>query len=206
MNVDPVLVALIRVRRESRDLEYKGSSGREPYVWGVDRIKARIARTAMAMANIGGGAIVIGMDQVGSDTWEANGVSLEVDRSYEQDQVQQYINGRADPYVKLAVLHLQLENQRFVVIQVEGFDELPVVCTTPASGVLRQGAIYTRSYAKNATVEIQSQSEMRELLDRAIEVGVRKRLRPFDEILARGIAMSQSDIASRLFEKQGDAL
>jgi len=163
--------------REERNLEYKGTRGPEPFAWGPDSVNAKIARTAMGMANIGGGTIVIGMDQAGPDRWEPNGVDDVVDASYQQDRVQQYMNRRADPYVEMTLYHHDLDGVRFVIIEIAGFGELPVVCTG-GSGVLRQGAVYTRSFSKHETVEIQSQSEMRELLDRAIEVGVENRLRP----------------------------
>lgn len=124
----------------------------------------------MAMANIGGGSIVIGMDQIGPDEWVANGVAAQVDTSYEQDRVQQYVNRRADPFVEMFVSHITVDQRPFVIIQISGFDELPVVCTDPVERILRQAAIYTRPREKHETAEIRSQSEMRELLDRAIRV------------------------------------
>jgi predicted HTH transcriptional regulator len=194
---DPALIDLIQHRREERNIEYKGSNaknpGADPFAWGPDAVNAKIARTAIAMANIGGGAIVIGMDQVGPDEWEASGVSPEVATSYQQDRLQQYVNQRADPYVELTVRKPELGGKTFVVIQVTGFTEMPVVCTG-GSGELRQGAVYTRSRTKHETVVVQSQTEMRELLDRAIAVGVEKQLRPLvdalRQIMERGVSAS----------------
>ena len=64
---DAALASLILRGREDRNLEYKGTRGVDPFAWGPARVNATIARTAMAMANIGGGSIVIGMDQVRPD-------------------------------------------------------------------------------------------------------------------------------------------
>ena len=104
---DPALLDLILRGHEERSIEYKGSNSHnplaEPFAWNLDVVRAKVARTAMAMANIGGGAIVIGMDEVTRDHWEANGVVAEVAASYTQDAVQQYINQRADPYVTITV-------------------------------------------------------------------------------------------------------
>jgi predicted HTH transcriptional regulator len=171
------LTELVTRGREDRSLEYKGTRGREPFAWGPDTVNAKIARTAMAMANIGGGAIVVGMDQTGPDSWEPNGIDEATDRTYQQDRVQQYVNRRASPYVELVLHHFSLEGRRFVIIEVAAFRELPIVCRA-GSGSLRQGATYTRSFEKHETVEIQSESEMREMLDRAIAVGIEKWLRP----------------------------
>src|SRR5215210_976755 len=106
---DSRLRELITQGREARNREYKGTRGREPFAWGPDTVNAKIARTAMAMANIGGGAIVVGMDQTGPDSWEPNGIDEATDRTYQQDRVQQYVNRRASPYVELVVHHFSLE-------------------------------------------------------------------------------------------------
>ncbi|HLZ71356.1 MAG TPA: ATP-binding protein [Dehalococcoidia bacterium] len=198
---DPALLDLILHAREERNIEYKGSSGQEPFAWGVDAVNSRIARTTMAMANIGGGSIVIGMDQVAPDAWEPNGVSDEVDASYQQDRVQEYVNGRADPFVELAVRHVGWEERRFVIVQVNGFRELPLVCTRNGMH-LREAAIYTRTYARHESAEIRTQSEMRELLDRAIAVGVEQRLQPIIAAL-RGLISPQTQPSdAKRFEQQ----
>ncbi|MHB8576085.1 MAG: ATP-binding protein [Dehalococcoidia bacterium] len=186
------------------NIEYKGSSGTESFEWGRDSARSKIARTVMAMANIGGGSIVIGMDQIGADRWQANGVRADVDAGYQQDSVQQYINQRADPYVELAVRHVDYGGRRFIVIQVSGFAELPVVCTRNGAEI-REAAIYTRSFEKHESAEIRTQSEMRELLDRAIEVGVQQRLRPIIEAMRETLTASPpaSDIA-RFEGQRGD--
>lgn len=173
---------LINQGRESRDREYKGASGQDPYAWDSYHVRASIARTCMGMANIGGGSIVIGMDEIAADRWEPNGIDEEVDLGYRQDPVQQFVNQHADPFVELTVNHLIHDGKRFVIIEVLGFRELPVVCTQ-GSRPLSQGAVYTRSHVRRETVVVQSQLEMREMLDRAIEVGVQKRLAPVFEAM-----------------------
>src|SRR5205085_5313113 len=102
------LISRIEHGHEKRNLEYKGSNtvntNADPFAWGPDDVKAKIARSAMAMANIGGGAIVIGMDEdKTTDTWMPNGVSAAVAATYRQDDVQRYMNQRAHPYVAVNV-------------------------------------------------------------------------------------------------------
>jgi hypothetical protein len=199
---DARLRALITRGREARNLEYKGTRGAESFAWGRDEVNASIARTAMAMANVGGGAIVVGMDQIGPDEWQPNGVEEAVARTYQQDRIQQYVNRRADPYVELTVYHVLHNGLRFVIIEVVGFRELPVVCTG-GSGALRQGAIYTRSHEKHETRVVQSEPEMREILDRAIDAGVQKWLRPvFAAMRAAGPTSGSAPTDEELFRAQ----
>ncbi len=206
-DTDPELRSFITYGRERRDLEYKGAGGREPFAWESPAVKAKIAKTAMGMANIGGGTIVIGMDEVSPGAWQANGVDDAIAGAYQQDQVQEYVNRRADPYVELTVRHVEWQSRRFIIIQVEGFDEMPVVCTS-GSEDLRQGAVYTRSRSRRETVAVQSQTEMREMLDRAIEVGVQKRLRPFlpflEAIRVMGMVSPVPTDAERFEAQRGD--
>jgi hypothetical protein len=207
MNQDPALAEFITRGREERNLEYKGTRGREPFTWEPSTVKAKLARTAMAMAmamaNIGGGVIVIGMDEVGVDAWEANGVTLEVDRTYQQDAVQQFVNQRADPYVELTLRHIDVDEKRFVIIQIAGFRESPVICTRGSGQDLRPAAVYTRSFTKHETIEVQGLAEMRELLDRAIEAGVERRLRPFMRAFRETFGgLSPQDLDARRFEQQ----
>lgn len=202
---DSHLADHIRQRREERNREYKGASGAEGFSWGHSRVKAVIAKSAMAMANIGGGAIVVGMGEDKSNkTWRANGVAGDVADGFKQDDVQQYVNGRADPYVWLVVRDLSIDSRRFILIDVAGFDEIPVVCSRNGDNILFAGQVYTRPFAKHATAAIDTQSEMRELLDRAIDIGIRKRLRSIIEGFRVAVIGTEPTAAQRFSEQRGN--
>jgi hypothetical protein len=62
----------------------------------------------------------------GPDSWMALGVSAKMDASYTQDDVQQYVNQRADPYVELTLRHIDVDGCRIVIVQVDGCDDLPI--------------------------------------------------------------------------------
>jgi len=70
--------------------------------------------------------------------------------------------------------------KQFIVIRVYEFDEIPVLCRKDLHAprrrelVLRRGACYVRSHHKPETSEIPSEREMRELLELAIDKGLRK--------------------------------
>jgi hypothetical protein len=97
--------------------------------------------------------------------------------SFTQDDVSEYVNEFADPYADVKVSRVTETGLDFIVIQVAEFAEIPVVCKKngPAQW-LRRGALHTRAFRKNESVEVPSQTEMREILEAAIEKGFRKLL------------------------------
>ena len=159
------LIAMILHGKEERNLEYKSSLN-----WGDARFK--IAKAALGMANIpDGGALVLGVLPDGS----AKGMPVEDFSSFDQDSVQEFVNQYADPYVELSVTGGHLEGYGdFVLIQVQQFGELPVVCKKSGPENLRRGAIYTRSRRKHETAEVRSQTELREILVRAVDSQIRQ--------------------------------
>jgi len=162
---DP-LISLITLGREERFLEYKESAP-----W--DTLKQKIAKTAMGMANIrNGGTIVIGIPKRGSG-YVQEGMSQEHAATYDLDDIKAYVNRFADPCVRMQLHERKLNGKAFLVIVVQEFDELPIVCKRDCPPFMRQGAIYTRSYRMPETCEVRSQSEMREIIEMGVEKGVR---------------------------------
>jgi hypothetical protein len=78
-----------------------------------------------------------------------------------------------------------------------------VICTQGDGRELRAAAVYTRSFTKHETIEVQGPAEMRELLDRAIEAGVERRLRPFMQAFRETFGgLSPQDLDAGRFEQQ----
>jgi predicted HTH transcriptional regulator len=164
----PELRDLILHGREERHLEYKG-----PVSWDDPDIRARLTKCILSLANIrDGGVIVIGIEQVGEE-FNPVGLTAEQRDSFKQDEVARHIDIFADPYVELTVSRVSVNDLDFVVIQVKEFDELPVVCRRNGTG-LRGGAIYTRTRRVYECAEVPGQAEMREILDMAVENGIRR--------------------------------
>jgi hypothetical protein len=69
-----------------------------------------------------------------------------------------------------------------VIIQVRPFEEIPVICKRQGLEGLRDGAIYTRARKKHETIEVPSQTEMREILDRASSHGVSRFLKSAEAV------------------------
>ena len=194
--VSSELINLIEHGREERNIEYKSSMD-----WSSPLTKAKVAKSTMAMSNIsGGGAIIFGVEE-DSDGFHLVGMANGDFESFNQDDVMDHINGFADPYVELTLSPVkQQDGKLFVVIQVREFEELPVVCRKAGYENLRQGAVYTRSRRKYETAEIGSQTEMREILNLAVD-------KEIFSLRQRGVLLSHAEIQSDekdrdLFEKE----
>jgi predicted HTH transcriptional regulator len=168
MTAENDLIELVRHGREERSLEYKG-----PENWANPAVRARLTKCILALANIqDGGAIVIGVEQVGQD-FVPVGLNAADRDSFDQDHVAAHLANYADPYVEVTVSRVSYEGNDFVVIQVRQFDEIPIICRKKGQD-LRGGAVYTRTRRMYECAEVPGQAEMRELLELAIEKGLRK--------------------------------
>jgi len=197
---DEALLEMVYHGREERNLEYKQSIS-----WQEPAIKAKIAKSAMAMANLpDGGAIVIGVEKKG-ETYDPVGMEQGHIKSFKQDDVMEYINEKyADPFVELSVTPVSKDDKCFVVIQVHEFSQLPVICKNNGLENLKRGAFFTRSRVKHETVQVKSQTEMREILDLAVDKEIRR-------LRSRGLltfveAARPSESDRKLFEQQGSKL
>lgn len=192
---DSQLEDLVLHGREERNLEYKG-----PVEWWDPDVKARLTKCILSLSNIrDGGTIVIGVEQVG-ESFTAVGLTHAQRDSFKQDEVARHVNNFADPYAEITVSQFPLEDNDFVVIQVREFDEVPVVCRRNGIG-LREGAIYTRTRRIYECAEVPGQAEMREILDMAVEKGIRR----FEARAARaGYVPAPSD--AQRFEEELDGL
>ncbi len=164
------------------------------------------------MSNIqDGGAIVIGVEQIGQ-TFTLRGMTEQQAATFSDDIVSPYVNKYADPSAQLTVSPVSYLEKLFIVIEVNEFREIPVVCKRDGTRWLRRGALYTRSRGKVESCEISTHEDMRELLEIATE-------KQFRNILARlqraGFGIVESAVTSketpsestrRKFDEQIDGL
>jgi predicted HTH transcriptional regulator len=151
-------------------LEFKGPGAR------TDKgFLAVVVRAVLGMADHrDGGFVVIGVRDNGGEL-EAVGVNEEERASWQKcDDVSEAINAYADPTVTLAIEEHTSGGKNFVLIVVSEFADVPVLCAKDQAERLRRGACYVRSRHKRETAEISTQEEMRDLLDLAIEKGLRR--------------------------------
>jgi predicted HTH transcriptional regulator len=158
------LTALLGTRTETRNLDYK-----ETIDWSAtaNDEKVGIVKDVLAMANTpGGGDIVLG---VRDSDLEAVGLTREAYESLDQTKVNDFLHRYADPRFSCQVYKFDLKGTLHVVIHVNEFSELPIICKTDANfsksgrSLLKRGCLCVRT--EKATSEaVSSSDEMRETL------------------------------------------
>jgi len=148
-----------------------------------------------------GGTIMVGVWESGG-LFETKGMTSADLATYDSDQIQEAINQHADPYVRSEVHRIPVDGKTFVAIVVHEFDEVPVICKKDGRE-LRRGAIYTRSYQKPETCEVRSQTEMREILELAVDKGVERFVK---RAHAAGVGIEQAESEAEKFQRQLEGL
>jgi len=200
-----LFIDLINYPNEERHLEFKKSAS-----WGENRFKAKITKSILGMANIrDGGWILIGKEEQPDGTFIATGMNQSDFDSFNSDVVRDFVKDYADPYVNLSVHKIVHAQKKFVIIRIEEFDTIPVICKRDWGNILHRGKIYTRSKGKPETIEVPGQTEMREIINMAVE----KEIRHFYERISHaGLQVrARSFISSEpsdkeLFDKQREDL
>ncbi|MBA7713685.1 hypothetical protein ES703_122691 [subsurface metagenome] len=142
--------------------------------WENNETREKVTRCTLAMSNIrDGGTLIFGVDEVNSGEYNENGMDPGDSETFNQDDVSDYVNEFSDPPIQLKIDKVTHTSKIFLVIQINEFEEIPIVCKKSGQD-LKRGAIYTRSKKKNESVQVSSQNEMREILEMALEKNLRK--------------------------------
>ena len=159
---------LIALGHEQSGVEFKGHGSRteRPFF-------AIIALAMLGMSNRrDGGRIIIGVGEDENNRPVRDPLNEHEIETWTYDDLANSIDEYADPSVSF---DFKIVEQKFVVITVNEFIDVPVLCKRTYNNILRKGACYVRPRRKPETTEIPSQADMRDLLDLALE----KRLRKF---------------------------
>jgi predicted HTH transcriptional regulator len=156
--------------REQPGVEFKAGGSRKD-----KRLLAKVIRAVIGMANRrDGGCVIIGIQENERGAPMPNGISSEdlVTWSYDDlaDSLAQYV----DPTVNFDLEAIESDGKTFVVILVQEFEDIPVLCKKDYPDVLRAGACYVRTRRKPETLEVPTQVDMRDLLELAIDKGIRR--------------------------------
>jgi hypothetical protein len=155
---------------ETQSIDFKESA---PF----SAIEYKLIKTALAMANLrDGGVVVLGVSERGT-TWDLTGITDEHLATYAVDEFIDAVNRFASPPIMVElVLVPHRSGARFLAIQIREFTETPIVCRRdgpPASG-LKQGCVYIRPAGVARTSEVRAADEMHDLLDLAAEKRARR--------------------------------
>ena len=158
---------------EFRNLDFKASHELDK------NAKIEITKDLMAFANTpDGGRIIIGVKENKSDPngkrFELTGMETVHLSTWTHDKLADTAKNFADPYVEFEFETVPVNGSVCVVIRIQEFQDIPVICKRNFGATLRCGAIYTRTCGKRESAEVQSQTEVREILNMATEKNVRK--------------------------------
>ena len=164
---DETFAQIMSALRESSGVEFKG-----PGLLSDSRLVAQTVKAVLGMANRrGGGAVIIGVRET-ANSFVPVGLTDDELRSWNFDATADQIARYADPAVAFQLEIMHYGEKRYVVIEVFEFSDIPVLCKRYYNNILREGACYVRTSRKPETSELPTQTEMRQLLDLAIDKGI----------------------------------
>jgi hypothetical protein len=169
LSVEEIESAL-RGGHETQGFEFKGPGARTDSYF-----LAKITRAALSLGNRrDGGHIVIGIDDNDPASLQPGLSAEELESWDDYEVVSRSLGAYADPAVRFELQAMTLSSRvTIVVIQVHEFADVPRLCAKGYDGVLRKGALYVRPRVVPETSEVADSVEMRDVLDLAIEKGVR---------------------------------
>jgi predicted HTH transcriptional regulator len=187
---------------EEKNIEFKRSTA-----WRSQQFKAKITKSILGMANLrDGGWIVIGKEKRKDGTYEPVGMLQPDYDSYDSDLLKDFVKDYADPEVNFGMRKRDLENKKFVVIRIEEFEQIPIICKNSCGDTIHRGKMYTRTN-KPATVEVPSQTEMREIIELAADKNLRKFFSRADRLGLIRLQEPQEKLTDReLFRKELEGL
>jgi len=181
---------------EATGVEFKG-----PGPLSNRQLVAQVVRAVLGMANKrDGGRVIIGVEDIGG-VLNPVGLNDQDLATWRYDNVADRLAVYADPSVSFELEVKEYNGNRYVILHVAEFADIPVLCKRDYQGVLRNGACYIRTRRKPETTEIPRQADMRDLLDLATE----KRLQEYLALLQRvGLIILPSMVppSTERFEQQ----
>ena len=166
---DEEFAQIIALGRETSGVEFKGPGPRSNR-----QLFAQVVRAILGMANRqDGGTVIIGVED-NQGVLDPVGLGEDDLTTWGYDDVADGLAMYADPSVSFDLEVKEYNGKKYVVLEVDEFADIPVLCKRDYQGVLRNGACYVRSRRKPETSEIPTQEDMRELLELATDKGVQR--------------------------------
>jgi CheY-like chemotaxis protein len=157
-------VRLLRIERETRDLDYK-----ERLDTSNKLGRARLAKDVIAMSNGGGGTILVGIAEPEPGQFARVGIPAQEIPNYETTRLNNAIKKFVGQSVSVAVEFLVEEGLRFALIRVPPARDVPALALSDYQDAdLFEGRIYSRTDSAEC-VQLTDAAEIRRLLKRVQE-------------------------------------
>lgn len=155
-NTDILLVRAAEAQRQSRRVEFKERFDPENEADWVE-----LVRDLAAMANSGGGVVVIGADRVGAPTGEDVRPVLELDAARIRDEL---FHDTGVSFDRFAVHSVEREGHELAAIVVDAVEDAPLVFVREQTA-FAPGSVYVRRGAKSAPATTR---DLRTFIDRRL--------------------------------------
>ena len=156
--------ALLNLSTETPTLDYK-----ESVVLSTRDGRACLAKDVIAMANIGGGTVIIGVAEQSRGHFRKVGLAPDKLAELEVSLVNKCLRPFIDPSFHIGVRRVTQDERTFVFLEVPGAKETPILARKDNKAAsLYQGRLYIRSSAAESR-EITDSAELRQLLRRFLK-------------------------------------
>ena len=184
---------------ESQEAEYKAAIAFD----ATSNFGLALVKHALGMANAGGGVIIIGYTDspLSPDPNHTDEIAATYDTTRLADAVNKRLRDGQEIQLSVHIL-MHPETKIFhPIIQVQGFDKLPLICKSDMRSsigngerILRQGAIYIRR-RNGSTSEVQTPQDVEILIKRCVAQRRDEFLAEFVDLYQRMSAgISESDV------------
>ena len=151
----------------TEELEQRLDGGHETQTFEIKAAMSwdhkTLAKDILAMSNVrDGGIIVVGVED---GTFARQGVTGDQARTFDEDVMRDQMAMYADPHVDFMVeFPTDRRGLRYVVIRVQSFREIPVVCRKNSNDT-KEGAIYYRTTNRRVqSAAVNNSYDMREII------------------------------------------
>ncbi len=172
IEADKIISGILESPNESKSVEFKPSVCWPDKIDGIQQNNKvqEIIKSILAMSNNrDGGKIILGIKRDNEGKYILQGMTEDDLKTYDQDLIFEHVRNFGEPEPKFQVLNIEYNNKNFIVFAIQSFIFAPIICKNHRNlNQLEHAAVYIRT-DKPETKKITDPSEMREMIDLAIE-------------------------------------
>jgi DNA-binding response OmpR family regulator len=155
-------IALLKMGTETQTLDYKEDLDLSSKVG-----RASLAKDVIAMANSGGGVLVIGVAERTPGEFEPVGLSEQRLKLFETSLINKAIRGFISPHIAITSRRVHMRSKTFIFIEVPESDYLAMAARQNEEADLYLGRIYSRTHAAESA-ELHVSADVQKIIDRLV--------------------------------------